>query len=677
MFGQTIIQSSQEGVTCVEAVSEETIAYTTLANELKLLHIETLKTTTVIRATKHEKRVIFAFSKDRRKLAYIDGNTLMVVDTLLQNRSRQVVAKVLNRVHLPEEATLLCFDGSGRYIFVGTQENKVLQYTYNSDFLLSTYALFDTFKKRTKGITAIVFQDATMIVSGNRGDLSQVNIYTKRSQKIFVNESTTINDIEFIDEDTLITAHENGDSRIVNINKLNEYKKFDIPFTKIKQTLFLDNKEYMLVCGNEDYISLVNVKTQKNIRSNYLSFEHEVESMVLVSAFVLVVVLRDNSIVRVNLATPQQLESLILHGAFDQAYELVRKEPQLLHSNAYRKLEATYQNILNRVAEEIPSGNKEFALQTVDFFKDVHVKKKEILLVLEAFERYEQFQSLVIQRDYIPAYSLVERYPILKKTKEFRVMEAKFKEQMAQAQELLIHGNKEGAYVQLSTYIRVKSKNSIVKLFLNHGEGFLPYLDLLKKKDTEALQEAVRRDKHFAKYVDSLGIDLNLRDIRAEKRVFIEKLIDNESFEAAQEAIEEMQEHFSQKILQNLMEQLEDAKKLYRLYELKEFAECFNFIDTHESVKSAKITLLLEDYWRKLIIKTEIFCINNDVKNIKKIVEKYNNLTQRKAKMDDLTHAILAKENEVSEQEKEKKYHEKILRAPLKTLVSLRGKKKR
>ncbi len=661
MFEKTIIRSTQEGVTRVEAVSEDTIAYTTLSNELKLLNIETLKTSTVIRTAKKEKSIIFAFSQDKRKLAYIDHDTLVVVDTLLQNRSRQVVAKVFNRVRLPSEATLLSFDASGRYVFVGMLDNTVLQYTYNSNFLLATYTLFETFKKRTKGITAIAFRDATMIVSGNRGDLSQVNIYTKITQKIFVNASTTINDIQFIDDTYVLTAHENGDSRIVNINALNDYKKFDIPLTKIKQMLFLDNREYMLVCGNEEYISLVNVKTQKNIRTNYLSFEYEVQSMVLVSSFVLVVVLVDNSIVRVNLATPQQLESLILHGAFDQAYELVRKEPQLLHSAAYRKLEATYENILNRVAEEIPSGNKEFALQTVDFFKDIHVKKKEIQLVLEAFDRYEQFQGLVIQRDYIPAYSLVERYPILKKTKEFRVMEAKFKEQMAQAQELLIHGNKEGAYVQLSTYIRVKSKNSIVKLFLNHGESFLPYLDLLKKKDVEGLQEAIRQDKHFAKYVNSLGIDLNVRDIRAEKRVFIENLIDNEDFDAAQEAVEEMQEYLSEKIVEHLSRRLEDAKKLYVLYEKKEFAECFNFIDTHESVQNAKITLLLEAYWKKLIMKTEIFCINNDIQNVKKILQKYKNLTHRKAKLDELTQCVLHKEKDIQVQEKEKKYHEKIL----------------
>ncbi len=661
MFENTIIQDTKEGISSVEALSEKTIVYSNAKNELKILNIESLRTSVIIKTAQKNASLIFAFSKDKRKLAYVDNNTLIVVDTLLQNNGRQTVAKVLSKIKLSSPITLLAFDGSGRYIFAGTADNSVLQYKYNSNVLLSDYTLFDTYKKRTKGITALDFHESTLLVSGNRGDVSQVDIFTKISKKIFVNESTTINDIQFIDEETLISAHENGDSRIAKINSFNEYKKLDIPLTKIKQTLFLHNREYMLVCGNENYISLVNVKTQKNIRSHYLSFEYEVKAMVLVSEFVLVVLLVNDTLEKIYLPTPRQLESLILHGAFDQAYELVRKEPQLLYSNEYRKLEATYQNILNRVAEEIPKGNKEFALQTVDFFKDVHVKKKEILLVLEAFDRYEQFQDLVIQRDYIPAYSLVERYPILKKTREYRVMESKFKEQMSQAQELLLRGNKDGAYVQLSTYIRVKSKNTLVKLFLNHGESFLPYLDLLKKKDIEGLQEAVKEHKHFSKYVTSLGINLQTRDIRAEKVLFVEKLIDAEKFEAVSEALKALQEHLKEKDFQKLEKKLDDGKKLVQLYKEKDFAACFNFMDTHESVQNAKITKALELYWKKLIRQTENFRIAEDSTNLQKIVTKYQTLETRKSKIDDITEDFLYQMSLPQESEAEKKYHEKIL----------------
>lgn len=674
MFEQIIIRSNETGISCVKTISEETLVYSTQTNELKFLNVDTLKTSIVIRTSNNNQALLFCFSEDKRKLAYVDNNVVIILDTLLkETKTQHREAKRLNKIELSSHITIVSFDASGRYIFIGTLDNKVHQYKYNSNVVLSTYELFQTYKKRTKGITALEFNNSNMAVSGNRGDLFAVNIYTKISKKIFINESTTINDIKFIDDTKVITSHENGDSRITAINKLNEYTKLDTSFTKIKQTLFLNNKDYMLVCGNEDYISLINVKNQKNIRSNYLSFEHEVKSMVLVSEFVLVVVLIDDTLMRVNLPSPKQLESLILHGAFDQAYELTRKDPQLLYTHEYKNLEQTYQNILDRVAEEIPLGNKEFAIQTVDFFKDIHVKKQEILLVLEAFDRYEKFKNMVIQRDYVPAYSLVDRYPILKKTREYKFMESKFREQMSQAQELLMRGNTDGAYVQLSTYIRIKSKNSIVKLFLNHGESFLPYLDLLKKKDIEGLQEAVRIDKHFAKYVYSLGIDLKIRDIRTEKRVLVEKLIDNEEFEKVSELLEELKDYFDKKILTELKIKLKDGQDLYNFYQKKEFAACYNFMDTHKRVKNAKITKLLENYWKKLMIQTENFYIAEDTKNLQKIVLKYQTLEARKSKLNDLTKNVILKNTIVEEKEENQAYHKKILNNPLfKKIISIK-----
>ena len=676
MFEKRIIRNDTAGISSIKTLGDNTIVYSTQKNELKFLNIDNVKTSIIIQTSKQNKDLLFCFSLDKRKLAYADNGAVIILDTLLKNNlSRQREAKRLNKIELSSEVTAISFDKSGRYIFIGTLDNIVYQYKFNSDILLSRYELFQTFKKRTKGITAIEFNKTIMSVSGNRGDLFAVDIFTKKSQKVFINESTTINDIKFIDDNTIITAHENGDSRIADISQFNEYKKLDIPLTKIKQTLFLANKDYMLVCGNEDYISLIDVKNQKNIRSRYISFEHEVKAMVLASEFVLVVVLVDNSLVRVNLPSPKQLDSLILHGAFDQAYELVRKEPQLLYSKEYNNLENRYQDILDRVAQEIPTNNKEYAIQTVAFFKDVHVKKREIMLVLEAFDRYEKFQSMVIQRDYVPAYNLVERYPILKKTREYKFMEAKFKEHMAQAQEMLIKGNKDGAYVQLGTYIRIKSKHNIVKLFLNHGEEFLPYLDLLRSKNIEGIQEAMRIDKHFSKYVQYLGIDIKTRDMRQEKIETIKTLIDTEEFEDARTLLEELKELVDVKIYNELKMKLEDGEKLFSLYHKKEFAECFNFMDRHPTVADAKITKILGAYWIKLIIKTEDYYIAGDMKNLGKIALKYQALQTRKPKLDDLTKDVILQSDGEEQEEKKLKYHEKVFNSSLVKKMKLFQKK--
>ena len=643
MFSMSIIKKSDTKILNVAVVDKNFIIYNNSANELKFLDLTNKQIRLTLKVKNKEKDSLFCLSSNKKMLAYVSGDEIYIVNTTLKSNNRDQRVKIVNQIKIKEDVTYIKFDPSSRYLFVGTINNLVYQYKYNIADCVSAYDMFHIFKKRTQGITSIEFFHSTMIVSGNRGDLVKVNIFSKISKNLLLNESTTINDISLLDAKHLITGHENGEVRVVTMETLKSYTQIDTPFTSVKQIIFLHHKRYMLIHNGMNQIALLDSDTKKCIAPQYISCEKEIKSLFLISDYLLMVLTSDNTLIQINLPTPEQLDSLIIHGSLDDAYNLVSKDPILKESSQYQNLEERYQEIIQRVAGEIPYQNKDFALQTIDFFKNIKTKKNEINLIFEAFDRYEKLRIAVIAKDYEEAYYLVERFPIFKSLKEYRIIESIFRNKLQQAQDFLIKGQKQEANALIGKYMPIKSKQAIVKLFLNHGDKFLPYLSMIKKKDIEGLRDAVQRDTSLLYYLQYMKIDLKEQDIDKEITQF-DYFLHCGELDKAKKILKGLEKNLLSELYLKYEQKLLDMEKLYMLYAEKEILQCYTFIDRHEHLSSSKIALSFEHKWKKIILQIEEYLFLGEEKKADLLLNKYSGLELRKEKINDLKHYMYSQE---------------------------------
>jgi len=432
-----------------------------------------------------------------------------------------------------------------------------------------------------------------------------------------------------------ILSYANGEIRYVDTSKMNVYKKIETLFTRINHIILIQNDKYMLVCGREPYISLIDLTREKNIMNKYITFDSEVKSMALVSEYELVVVLVDNKIVHISLPTPKQLDSLIMHGSFDAAYELVKKDPLLLVSKEYKNLENRYQEMLKRAIVEISQQNKAFAIQTLSFFEDVQVKKREIELVFKAFDNYKKLQELYFAKEYSKAYNLVAMYPGLESTREYKHMESEFKKNLQEATGYLKYQKYEQAQILLKKYILAKPKQGIIKLYLTKSHLFLDYLDLLKSKNISQIQALAQTNKVFAQCLKYLNIDVT-DNVMKNNLAILDAFINRGKLLQAKKIIYDLDTNEGWAPLFPYKERVLCIGQLYALYEKKDYLKCYHLLDKYDFLSANDLVIRLEQFWKKMIQKVEQYAYEGNIKKVSSFVNKYKELQKREVKLKEL-----------------------------------------
>jgi len=636
VFTQKIIKSDKKEVFYMEKISHEKIAYSdNLA--IKIVNFESKKETIVNLKISLQKGIapLFSFNVDKSLIAFINKECIYIAKTTLLKSGNIKYLDILTKITFIEKPTVLKFSPDSRYLFVGNSENIVHQYHCKHSEILGEFALLTEYKKRTTGISALSFFDTELYIAGNRGDMVKVDIFSKISKKLFCNESVDITDVLLLSKNIAIATHANGELRYIDTKKMNVYKKIETLFTKINQVVLMHNEKYMLVCGREPYISLIDIQQQKNIVNKYISLEDEVKQMTLVSEYVLIVLLANNNIVRIDLPTPKQLKSLIVHGAFDEAYALVQKDPILLESQEYIHLEKKYQNMLERTIKEIPKQNKMYAMQTLSFFKNVNSKKKEINLLFKAFDNYKKFQDLFYEKEYARAYNLAGMYPALKSTREYKQMESEFKKDLQKASEYLKHCKYEQAQISLKKYMLVKEKQTIIKLFLNKSHIFVKHLNFLRGKEVSQMQALAQANEDFAECLKYLNIDTS-NNLMTKNLVILDECINKGRLLQAKKIVHDLDTETTLEILSSYKEKILYMDQLYAMYEKKNYLACYNLLDSNDLLDRSDIVIQLDLFWKKMILKVEKYAYKGNVEIVSNFVNKYKSLYKREAKLQEL-----------------------------------------
>lgn len=637
MFPLNNVIKRDEEIIELKYIDESSIAYSTKSQGIVIVNINKHKQMLNLKTnTQKSSFFLFDLSHNKKRLAYVSDGYIYVLDTTFEDDEKYFrSAKVIIKIAINYKATVMKFDPTSNFILVGTEDNIVYQYRYNSLYIISKYHLFDNSKKRTKGISALTFDEDILYISGNRGDLVAVNIYSKIAKNLFTKESTSINEILLQGKEKLLTVHANGDLRIVSLQEPKKYELLDTIFTHINQIIYMTNKKYILACGDSPYISLIDIENKKVLAARYMYFDDDVKSMLLVSEYVLIVLLVNNTIVRVDIPTPRDLQSHILHNSLNEAYDLVKKEPMLLESDEYKSLESRYQELIKRVISEIPNQNKAYAQQTISFFEGVRSKRDEITLILRAFDSYQQFQNYFYQQEYATAYNLADRFPALKSTREYIKMESIFKQTFQKVQEYLLKGKKAEAHSLLREYMTAASKKAMIRLFLNHEQEFLKYLDVIKSKDVVQLKLIAQDDPAFSKYLEYLNIDLEDNKLN-KSLVVLKKYLDNGEMKKAQTLLNRLDTKENVISLKSYKAQLNVTEELYDAYRAKDYHKCYELIDAYDFLQRNKLTQFLERHWKKLLLNAQKYALNGDVKIVQHSFSNFKDLKRRQEKMNEM-----------------------------------------
>lgn len=624
-------QQARSEITAFTKFNDNSFAYSTKYHGAKIIKKEECH----VELSYKNKNLNFnstavCFSSDAKFIAYATKTHLYIA-----NISNKEVVKsvILDNYNI----TILSFDLSSKYIVAGNNEGRVLLFKYNSNSQLARLCSFPYLRPKTKVkknfVSAITFYRNLLAVSGYGGAIFIIDIYSGANKSVLLHGTSRKNALYFLNENSIISGDNDGNLQLISIPNNSVIKNINLPFRKTKQIISIPNTRYLIVHANTNTMIIVDSKDYKIIHSNYIEFEDDIYAIEALDSKTLVVSLRNQRILYVELPSREMLSSLILHNSLDAAYELIAKEPMLKETPEHKSLEQMYNEAYLSAVNALINQNKELANQLMLIYRDINTKKESVNLLFKSFENYNRFKTLYLEKKYALAYAMSTKFPALKMTSQYDSMERKWKETFTNAQRHILIGKPDYAKALFKEYMTVITKRPIIQLILKHNELFIDFLRALDKKDFKRVNEIARKNILFTQ----MPIYETLESDIKKSLTGIEAYIKKNKIKLAKKKLAKIEgtPGFTQQV-ERLYSMCDEMIKLQSFYASNDFYSCYEMIDLFAHLGFSELGELLQKHWLKLMNECEEYALKGNIQSIKAVLGELITLNARKDRIGDL-----------------------------------------
>ena len=615
-------------ITALTKLNDKTIAYSTQYSGAKIIDNENFDTKIkIIHKELNSETTAICFSPDENLLAFANSNIINIL-----NIKTKKIIKVIKT--LSEKITILIFSSDSYYIIAGSDTGRVYQYRYDSSALLARLCSFPHKQKRDNNsyISAFTILNNKLACSGSGGALYLIDLLQTKKE-ILIKQGERINALCFIDDKTLVSANTMGTISIHSLASTCRAKTIDAPFTNIKNIIKMPNPNYVMISSDTNYVAIADIQNSKIAHSKYTEFETTVSHLVSVSEESIFVALDNNKIINIQIGSPSKLKSLIIHNSLYEAYRLVENEPMLQGCIEYKLLEKRYESIYHDTLTALMNQNKNLAKSIIDILRGVRSKEQEINSLFIAFEQYNRFKLLYLEKKYALAYAICNKHEALKLTPLYLKLEENFKDSFINAQRHMKMGKDKHAVDLMHEYITVTSKRDIIKLFLNRDIKFHTFLKAIDEKDFQTIEELKYDNALFIKAPTYVSLSQTIE--KSIKK--IDLCIEQNDLVKAKKLLSNFKNtsHVNRE-LKRLYEKLNNMQNLQDAYEINNFKRCYEILDSHHPLNSTQLGILLNKHWAKLINECEEHALNGNAKGIKTTLDTLISISTRKNKIGDL-----------------------------------------
>lgn len=570
-----------------------------------------------------------AFHLQKKLLAIAENENIYIYNT-------QTKKKIHSIQSYDGAITQLYFLPDGLHILYVTENARILISNYkDSHYNARLYSTIKKYKTQLPiRITACAFYKHLLALGSADGKVSLINLNSYALIKEFHNTHAPISTLCFSEKSELITIDAHGEILTYDLQGIQQDRSTITHLSQTKQLLHIPKSDFLLINSQKEFLTLFDLRTNKIILNEYLHFSHPISYIALTQEANLLVVLQNREVLHITLDNRAHLKSLLLHNMLDDAYIFVEQNPQLLTTQEYKELEKVYNiNYLNAL-KSLQQGDTTKAKELLESCMNIKSKQEDIQLLFEAYRHYENFQALVREHKFTPAYALANRYPPLQYSKEYKTMEKKYKTSYANAQKQVLLSNPNAAKEILSPYLGVLSKKESINLVLKENEDFLAFLDALKRSQYNSVEKLLAKHPHFTELPPYKEFLHNTKETIQQ----INRLLNTASIEEAHELIHSIYAlPFIASEISTLKEKEHSIKTLLSLYKQNKFHECYTLLDEKQEIfLELKLANLLEKHWMKLIQRCEKYALYGNIKGIKQTLKELLTLKSRSKRVGEL-----------------------------------------
>ena len=413
-----------------------------------------------------------SITSDSKFIAYANDKKIIILSIETNT--------IINTIEIYEKITTICFDASDSYIFVGTIDSNIYQYKMKKDILLSKIYQFP--KSKYNYVDILISNNTNLITADKYGRVSIVDIYTYNSYELTISSKVQITSICFIDEENAVIGDIRGYISFISLQTHKITKKLTTPFDTISTIITTPNKDFVILNTNGYYLTLIDTKIKKIKILKYLSFKNKIIDIAINGNGLLYIAFDNNNIMNINIYNINKLMKYIESENIEKAYKLLESNPILKNSLEYEFLEEKYKIAYKNATLGLINNDKIPLIQVKSIYRNISQKNQELQELEDAFKEYEHLKYLYKEKKYPICYALIDKFPPLKATIEYKKLEERYKTLLLAAQHNMSIDKKDIAYEILKEYITVASKRPTIKILLKNNDEFEKYQKINKQK---------------------------------------------------------------------------------------------------------------------------------------------------------------------------------------------------
>ncbi len=615
MFEKNECLKARSKISALSNIGENLVAFSTKTHGIKIFSSETCRPTqNVLVEQLNYKTTAVAFSGKSRLFAFAHTNIIYIMN---------IDSKIIIQTIRTNEGSIVMmeFVPNSLYLVTGTQNGRVMQYRHDGRFGLSRLCSFghntSSTEQKIKNnyVSAFASKGALLAFSGYGGIITILKMHSHAIKNSIEASKVRINILCFLNEEKIVSGNINGLIQIHSLKKYQKTVKINTPFVDVQQIILMPNPRYIMVSGKSKSLIIIDTLQEKVVSNNYLSFKENVSKISLTQDKNLLVVLENNSVIKVTLPTSGDLKSFILHNELDKAYLILDADPMFEGSREKKRVDIMFERACNRAIDALMVSNTKEARLMLRMFNNIQSKKDAVDSIFKAFELFPRFKTLFHNNKYPVMYAMAEKYPALKYTTHYKKMQEGFKEAFSFAQKQLLMNKRDIAKEVLSLYLGTVSKKSILDLVVHENIDFSLFLKAMKDGNTKKMDFLIGKNKLFAE----IPTYQKQKDLTKDFLNSIRLSIDAGKTLNAVEKIKKLMHN--EDIKDELLELYKETKivaKLQKSYDENDFKKCYEILDEDIYLYNLELSKFLENHWTKLMNECEEYALKGDLKSIKK-----------------------------------------------------------
>ena len=379
---------------------------------------------------------------------------------------------------------------------------------------------------------------------------------------------------------------------------------------------FVTYKNYLLIATNKNII-IYNLNDYTIENDNFLEAE-DIYKITIFKNFLIVSKINGEIYFKNLFAEENEFLDLIIKEEYKKAFELIDKNPFLKFSKGYERLNKLIELNIKK-AKELFLVDEAAALEILDKFLLIPQLRAKIEKIIEDFKNYKKFVFAIREQNYSLAYLLANRFPLLKETKYYQLLEKKWEITFEKAKEYALKGNISKAKELLEPFMGVDEKLPLIELLLKEAEIFRILKEKLVKRDFKGFFAIIKNHPELKETKEYEKV-INYANMLYK---FANKFLLEEEFEKAKKAALILQdiEGFEDKA-KDIIEKVDIALKFLHYISNKEYKKAIELSELYPFLKELKSYKDLIKKHNDIYEKIEEMIANGDSAKAKELLEK-------------------------------------------------------